>query len=97
MVHGCQMQLVVPQEMFLQMAKPDYATLLGQIAVETDPTVKQQLIDQCYVFTEALTDEEKDLFNYVSNDYFADNPSTTEFFLDDGVFKANSFIGVYFK
>jgi len=79
------------------MAKPDYATLLGQIAVETDPVVKQQLIDQCYVFTEPLTNEEKDLFGYINSDYFVDNPSATESFLDDGVLKAKSFVGVYFK
>ena len=67
------------------MSKPDYATLLAQIAAETDPTAKQALIDQCYVFpasvvdnpnTDAneavdnsLTDAEEELFEYVEDDY----------------------------
>ena len=41
------------------MAKPDYATLLGQIAVETDPTAKAVLEAQCFVFLEPLTEAEK--------------------------------------
>mgnify|MGYP001384387817 CR=1 FL=1 len=67
------------------MAKPDYATLLGLIAAETDPTAKQALIDQCYVFLEPLTEAEEDLFAYSVRDYFADNPD------DD----KKSFVGVY--
>ena len=45
------------------MANPNYASLLAQIAAETDSTAKQALIDQCYVFTEDLTAAEKELFN----------------------------------
>ena len=67
------------------MAKPDYKTLLGQIASETDSDQKQVLIDKCYVFLEPLTQEEEDLFAYSVRDYFADNPD------DD----KNSFVGVY--
>lgn len=67
------------------MAKPDYKTLLGQIAAETDPTAKQALIDKCYVFLEPLTEEEEDLFAYSVRGYFDDNP-------DDNL---NSFVGVY--
>ena len=67
------------------MAKPDYETLLGQIAAETDPTAKQALIDQCYVFLEPLTEYEEDLFSFTFRDYIADNPT------DDG----ESFVGKY--
>ena len=71
------------------MANPDYATLLTQIASATGDT-KTALEAQCYVFNEALTDEEKDLFNYVSDEYFLFNPGT-----DSGTFK--SYVGVYFS
>ncbi len=67
------------------MANPNYASLLAQIAAETDPTAKQALIDQCYVFTEDLTTTEKELFNYVTSDYMTDNPGTT-----------TSYVGIYY-
>ena len=47
------------------MAKPDYASLLAQIAAETDATAKAALEAQCYQFPEPLTAAEEDLFNYV--------------------------------
>ena len=56
------------------MANPDYATLLPLIAAETDPVIKQQLIDQCYQFFVQLTDAERELFEYSSFDYVEDNP-----------------------
>ena len=66
------------------MANPDYATLLPQIATETDATKKQALIDECYQFTEELTLEEKSLFSYFTPDndnelidYVTDNPGLT--------------------
>ena len=51
------------------MANPDYATLLSQIAAASGGA-KTALEAQCYVFDEALTDTEKNLFNYVSDGYF---------------------------
>ena len=72
------------------MAKPDYATILGQIASETDPTAKAALEAQCYVFTEALTAAEEELFGYVNDNYLLFNPGT----------EANSFksyVGVYYS
>jgi len=83
------------------MAKPDYALLLSRIAQETDPIKKQELIDACYVFTEELTEDEKDLFNYVSKEYIADNPGeeryvdVTLYPFDDKV-KSESYVGVYY-
>ena len=71
------------------MAKPDYETLLSQIAAASGDT-KTALELQCYVFEEELTDTEKNLFNYVSDEYFLFNPGT-----DSGTFK--SFVGVYFN
>lgn len=56
------------------MANPDYATLLALIAAETDPTIKAQLEAQCYVFTEELTPEEIELFEYCAFDYIENNP-----------------------
>ena len=73
------------QGTLLLMANPDYATLLGQIAAETDSDQKQILINKCYVFLEPLTQDEEDLFAYSVRDYFADNP-------DDNL---KSFVGVY--
>jgi len=71
------------------MANPDYATLLSQIAAASGDT-KTALELQCYVFEEELTDTEKNLFNYVSDEYLSFNPGT-----DSGTFK--SYVGVYFS
>lgn len=60
------------------MANPDYATLLALIAAETDPTIKAQLEAQCYVFTEELTPEEIELFEYGAFDYVENNPGYVE-------------------
>ena len=46
------------------MANPDYATLLAQIAAESDSTAKQALINQCYVFETTPSESEQNLFNY---------------------------------
>jgi hypothetical protein len=56
------------------MSKPNYASLLAQIAAETDATAKAALEAQCYQFPEPLTAAEEDLFNYVSTDYIIANP-----------------------
>ena len=72
------------------MANPNYASLLAQIATETNPTAKQALIDQCYIFTEPLTDSEKELFNYMNSGYIENNPGIV----------GNSFasyVGIYFS
>ena len=71
------------------MANPDYATLLSQIAAASGST-KTALEAQCYVFDEALTATEKNLFNYVFDEYLSFNPGT-----DSGTFK--SYVGVYFS
>ncbi len=60
--------------MCLQMASnPDYATLLPQIAAETDSDAKQLLINQCYQFNVPLSQTEKNLFNYIDSDYIPIN------------------------
>ena len=72
------------------MAKPDYETLLGQIAAETDPTAKAALEAQSFVFLEPWTEAEKELFAYLDNDYLICNPGR----------EANSFksyVGTYFS
>lgn len=84
------------------MAKPNYATLLNQIANESDPVVKQELISQCYVFVEELTTEEKDLFNYVQAGYIEKNPDGNSYIIDVNHYpfvenkKSPSYVGVYF-
>ena len=83
--------------MFLQMANPDYATLLPQIAAEADSDAKQLLINQCFQFNEPLTLEEQSLFSYTTpdgienNDYIIDNP---------GLIQGNlyvSYVGDYYN
>ncbi len=69
------------------MSNPDYASLLAQVAAETDPVAKAALEAQCYQFIEELTDEEKELFNYVSSDYFEDTPGTVT---------RTSYIGIFY-
>ena len=56
------------------MANPNYASLLAQIAVETDPGIKASLIAQTYVFNTALTEAEIELFEYTTSNYIEDNP-----------------------
>ena len=73
------------------MTNPNYATLLPQIAAESDPTAKQNLINQCYVFTATPTDEEKELFEYMKQDYVQNNPGNA----DDSSFSA--YAGVYYN
>lgn len=80
------------------MAKPDYATLLGQIAVEKNKETPntaliEALTEECYVFNydDLPTEQEKQLFSYVLDGYVEDNPGRDE---------ANTFvsyIGVYFS
>lgn len=60
------------------MSKPNYASLLAQIAAETDPATKAALEAQCYQFPEPLTAAEENLFNYVSTDYLEANPGLPE-------------------
>lgn len=94
---GYQMLQLLDREMFSLMANPDYATLLPQIARETDAVKKQALIDECYQFNELLTLEEKSLFSYFTpdgiedNDYIIDNP---------GLIQGNlfvSYVGDYYN
>ena len=56
------------------MANPDYAALLAQIAAETDPVLRQALIDQAYSFQEELTDDEIELFEFTQFGYIDPNP-----------------------
>ena len=72
------------------MSKPNYAYLLGQIAIETNPDTKAELEAECFSFPEALTDAEKELFGYVNDGYFDFNPG-----LDGTTFK--SYEGVYYS
>lgn len=69
---------------------PNYELLLAQIAAETDPIVKQQLIDQAYSFRAELTEEEKQLFEYVVAGYIENNPGDV-----NDLF--SSYVGVYFN
>ena len=56
------------------MSKPDYLGIAEQLKVETDLDRREQLKSQLYVFTEQLTQEEKDLFGYINSGYIENNP-----------------------
>lgn len=56
------------------MAKPNYFAIAEQLKVETDPTIREQLTSQLYIFTEQLTEQEKDLFGYIDSGYIENNP-----------------------
>lgn len=71
------------------MANPNYASLLAQIAAETDPVAKAALIAECYVFEETPTLEEQELFEYCAFDYIEKTPG-----YENNVFK--SYVGIYF-
>lgn len=71
---------------------PNYAVLLPQIAAETDPTLKQSLIDQCYQFRVPLTQEEENLFAYINSGYIQDNPNATDGTPDTFI----SHVGIYY-
>lgn len=78
--------------------KPNYAFLLHEIAIETDPIKKQELIAQCYVFNAELIEEEKNLFNYMDSGYLEKNPDKDSYTFDN-TFDANlnpSYVGKYF-
>lgn len=71
---GLQMQLPLLLEMFSQMANPDYEALLRAAAAEDNPVLKQELLDQAFVFEEILEEEEIVLFDYVEEEYVENNP-----------------------
>ena len=73
------------------MPKPDYAALFAQIAIETDPVVKEQLRLQAYNFSPPvplpegetvedylLTPHEQELFAYTYDGYIENNPGYFE-------------------
>lgn len=72
------------------MTNPDYATLLQQIAAESNTTIRDNLIEQAYVFEEELTNEEIELFNYIESDYIESNPG-----IKGNIYA--SYVGVYFS
>ena len=73
------------------MANPNYATLLAQIAAESDSNAKQVLINQCYVFETTPSTSDQNLFNYVATNYVEPNPGTA----DDSSF--SGYVGVYYN
>lgn len=71
------------------MSNPNYLAISEQLKTETDPKVRQQLINSLYVFEEELTEEEKSLFGYWAIGYIQDDPGyiANEF---------SSYVGRYF-
>lgn len=61
-------------------SNPDYATLLPQIAAETDPVARAALEEQAYVFNTPLTAEELALFDYLEEGYVSDVDEDYDFF-----------------
>lgn len=89
------------------MTNPDYAALLAAIAAETDPVLKQALIDQAYVFTSTPSNNEIQLFEFVDFDYVEPNPGifqdTTAFYFTPGYVDVNyvvdaaySYVDIYY-
>jgi hypothetical protein len=70
------------------MANPNYASLLAQIAAETDPVAKAALEAQLIIVAE-LTEEEIELFEYTAFDYIEFNPGYNNEF--------KSYVGEYFN
>ena len=70
------------------MANPNYASLLAQIAAETDPVAKAALEAQRVSVAE-LTEEEIELFEYTAFDYIEFNPGYNNEF--------KSYVGQYFN
>ena len=73
------------------MANPDYASLLAQIAAESDSSAKQVLINQCYVFETTPSESDQNLFNYMSTSYVETNPGLAA----DSSF--SGYVGVYYN
>ena len=64
--------------MYLQMAnKPNYAEKLAAAAQEQDPDKKASLLREAYFFPEEVTPEERELFDYMQEDYVQDHPRVT--------------------
>jgi hypothetical protein len=71
-------------------SNPDYETLLAAAAAETNPILKQQLLDQAYQFNEILTEDEISLFDYLVSGYVEKNPGIV-----GNAFA--SYVGVYYN
>lgn len=70
------------------MPNPNYAELFEQIRLETNPVIREQLIEQAYQFNEPLTPEEAQFFDYLIPGYVQNNPG--------GVGNSfRSYVGVY--
>ena len=74
----------------LRVGNPNYQVLLTLISLETDPTVKNRLIEQTYIFETELTQAEENLFDYCDEGYINNNPG-----IKDGVF--SSYVGSYYS
>ena len=77
--------------------KPNYRSLLAQIAAETDPVEKQRLIELCFQFVfDDITDEDKIAFSYVNDDYVVPNPGYQPYGPETvGLFAA--YVGLYYS
>ena len=58
----------------LRVGNPLYREGLAVLAGETNLTVKEALSAEIFQFLVTLTPEERDVFNYVADDYIENNP-----------------------
>lgn len=78
------------------MPKPDYAALFAQLETETDPVIREQLLEEVYTIGPPfpipegetyedylLTPHEKELFAYLYDDYVVDNPGYGDPYVSD--------------
>tara|TARA_B110000977_G_scaffold63836_1_gene86817 strand:+ start:16454 stop:16714 length:261 start_codon:yes stop_codon:yes gene_type:complete len=77
--------------------KPNYRSLLAQIAAETDPVEKQRLIDLTYQFVfDDINEEDRIAFSYVDDDYVVPNPGYQPYGPETaGLFAA--YVGLYYS
>lgn len=62
-------------------SNPDYLALLTAAAGETDPTLKQNILNKI-AYTSPLSRDEQEVFEYVYFDYIMNNPSEGEYVSD---------------
>ena len=73
--------------------------ILVAAAAETDPILKKQLLDLAYTVTAPLSEEDRQLFEYVNFDYIDTNPgiigNTFSSYVGIYIDQSGEYTGVY--
>lgn len=81
------------------MANPDYKDILSRLAAATTEEDRRR-IEEELTFTEELTKEDIELFNYIFSGYIEDplDPVVDdEIYPKDGKIKLRSYVGVFYS